>query len=169
MKQKFILFIASILMMQLAYGQEKKNQSNLYETLYADNGISEISIQGNIDLVLIQGSQDDVSIKVKENTFPQLTLKIDGETLIISPRNVNAIQERIIVYVTINELRRLTLMEDAFATTRGKLSTKYLQVTILDNAKMQLGTKGRVIVDTPDNYQVLKESQYVSAQAIKKS
>jgi hypothetical protein len=171
MKQRLILLIISIALIQtISNAQERLAPSNILMTLYADNGISEIKITDNIDVVLIQGTDENENVSVKgvENTFSLINLEVQGETLVISPKKELMGIQRAAVFITINELHRLTLLGNSFATSRGKLNSRRLQVTIYDNAKIQLGSKGRIEVDTPDNYQVLREKQYVSASALNK-
>ena len=168
MKFRIILvFLAIASLHPDSFAQEKKGRMASRTRLLSEKVITSISVGENIDLVLIQGNREDVSVKMKENTFHLVDLNLDGETLIISPRRSG--QGRVAVFITISDLRHLALHGDAFASTRGKLVAGNLQVTIYDNARLQLGAKGKVLVDTPDNYQVLKEQEYILAHAINKS
>jgi hypothetical protein len=169
MKQKFIFLIALFSMLQSAvFSQDDKKTQSVFTTLYSDYAISAITVADNIDVVLIQGSEEDVTLRAIVNTFSRLDMNVEGETLVISPKAGLLKNERVALFITVSDLKRLTLTGNAFATTRGKLTSKSLLVTIRDNAKLQLGSNGKVVVDTPDNYQVLRERQYVSASAISK-
>ena len=168
MKKRILIAFISLFLLQVSGNTQekaKKERRSALATLFADNGISAIKVADNIDLVLIQGNKEDVSVKMPENTFRKLNLAVDGETLSISAKKKFA-NERIRVFITISNLRELVLYDDAFATTKGKLSMQNLEVKIHDSGRLQLGSTGRVVVDTPDNYQVLKESEYVLAHAI---
>lgn len=168
MKHRIILLIlASALLHINAFSQGPKN-FELFATLHSDYGISEITVSDNIDVILIQGSEEDLRIRAVENTFSRLDMKVEGENLSIAPKKGQLTGERVALYITVDNLKHLTLKGNSFATTRGKLTSRNLLVTIHDNAKMQLGSDGKVVVETPDNYQVLKERQYVSAFALTK-
>lgn len=163
-----ILVLATVLLLHAeSFGQDKKGRMPSRSTLLSDKVINSINVGENIDLVLIQGKGEDVSVKMKENTFDQVYLEVEGETLFITPRRKG--QARVAVFITISDLKRLVLAGDAFAASRGKLAMPAIEVSILENGRLQLGSKGRVTVDTPDNYSVLRQSDYVLAQGISKS
>ena len=169
MKQKFILALAVICLLSTkTFSQERKKVSPLFTTLYADYTISEISVANNIDIVLIQGSEEDLRMSASENTFNKLYMDVKGATLFLAPKANLLNDERVAVFITVSDLKRLNLSGNAFATSRGKLASRNLTVTIEGNAKLQLGSSGNVTVETPDNYQVLKEKQFVQAFALNK-
>jgi len=87
MKKRILIAFISLFLLQVsgnAQKKAKKERTSTLATLFADNGISAIKVADNIDLVLIQGNKEDVSVKMLENTFRKVNLTVEGEGLTVT-------------------------------------------------------------------------------------
>lgn len=160
MKQKFVLLILVIALVQLSgFAQERKKIPS-YLPLVAEDGIASITASENIDVILFQDKPENVRVRVPDNVLNKLRISISGNSLFLSASKKLSEGERLTVYVWINELENLTLKGNAFAISTGVLNTRNLHISASSSATVSVKSKGQVWMDSPLNYQLVKENGY---------
>lgn len=162
MKQKFTFIALFILALQVSsFAQNKK--SKMPPPLVSDEAISTLVVSDNIDVVFIQDKTPFEGVKVTEEKVGKISARVVDGTLYLSTfKKRVAGGERVPVYVTINDLETLTLKGNSFATSRGVINARNLQVNLSREAKVSLKSVGKLNVNAPGNYQVTKEAGYSS-------
>jgi hypothetical protein len=169
MKKRFALFALLIMMAQLnSFAQNRQTKITWPSPLITDEGITDITASDNIDLVLIQDSPENVSVKVPDYVLGKLKVSIDEGKLFLAPAKNLKTGERLTVYVWINELESLTLKGNAFATSTRILQNKNLHISVSEDASFSLKSKSKVWFNAGTNYQVVKEDGYFSVYALQK-
>jgi len=97
--------------------------------------VNKIDVAGNVELILVQSS--DESVKVLDNYFANnaLVQQKDGELRISS-----FTKEKLTVVAYVNSLTEISASGNATVKTAGKFSTLSLNVNLSDNAKADLYT-----------------------------
>lgn len=97
--------------------------------------VTKIDVAGNVELILVQST--DESVKVHDNYFANnaLVQQKDGELRISSFS-----KEKLTVVAYVNTLTEITASGDATVKTVGKFSTLSLDVILSDNATADLNT-----------------------------
>ncbi|MDP9075820.1 MAG: DUF2807 domain-containing protein [Bacteroidota bacterium] len=108
-------------------------KDNTYTVLTQVSNINKIEVHGNVELYLSDGNSDQV--KVYNNYYKESALIQDqnGTLCISSYKN-----EKLVVWVTVNDLRSLSIYDNAEVKSFGKLSAIELDVKLFNNASAQL-------------------------------
>jgi hypothetical protein len=161
MKQKFAVIALFLMVASLSsFAQSKKVK--LPTPLVAEEGITNLVVADNIDVVFVQNKFETDGVRAAEESVSKLSAKIIDGTLFLSTTKKRVAGERIPVFVSINNLETLTLKGNAFATSRDAINTKNLQVNISRDARVSLKSNGKIFVNASGNYQVVKESGFSS-------
>src|SRR3989337_4127830 len=116
MKQKFFLAFLAIAFTILSASAENP------ERLILNAGsVEHLSIQDNMDVVLLQGAADDHSIILDQNVSDKLNLKLSGKTLVIAAQSDLSKKQKFTVYVYVNKLKTITVDGDSQVKTEGSL------------------------------------------------
>jgi len=108
--------------------------SNPQVTQLADvSNISEIEVHGNVQLYLSDGSANQV--KVYNNYYSENALVQDENGVL---RITSYSPEKLVVWVTANQLAKLSAYDNAEVKSFGKLSTIDLDVRLFNNASAKL-------------------------------
>ncbi len=169
MKQKFAVLVLLTLMVQLSSFAQKKDPKNylhLSLPLVVDEGISSIVATDKIDVVLIQDSPDNVKVKATGAVIDKLKVSFSEGRLFLDAAQNTRDDERLIVYVWVNNLENLTLKGDSFAISQGILQSNNLHVSIASQATVSIKSKGKVWFDAPTNHQVIKQNGYFMVTAL---
>ncbi|MCR8561004.1 DUF2807 domain-containing protein [Mucilaginibacter sp. BJC16-A38] len=114
-----------------AYAETVKDDT--YTVLTQVSNINKIEVHGNVELYLSDGNSDQV--KVYNNYYKESALIQDQNgTLCISSYKT----EKLVVWVTVNDLRSLAIYDNAEVKSFGKLSAIELDVKLFNNASAQL-------------------------------
>lgn len=162
MKQKFFVIAILLLMVQGNSFAQKESRTSLAMKLplVVEEGIYSIVISDNIDVVLIPDSPDNVKVKATDAVISKLKVSYsEGRLFLDAAKNVEK-NERLVVYVWINELENLTLKGDSYAISQGILQSRNLHISLAKEASVLLKSKGNVWFDEPTNHQVLKQKGY---------
>jgi len=107
-----------------------------------------VSVKGNVELTIIQRSNTGISYN-DDNTGAAKVMQ-DGDNLKIASTSVDKV--KLTLYV--NDLYRIEASENAIVKTQGKLTTKYLQIFLKENAHAEINTSTEglytVIADQAD-------------------
>jgi len=95
--------------------------------------ISKIEVRGNVQLFISNGTADEVKVYNKYYSESALVQNTKGTLRISSYKN-----EKLVVWVTVNDLRSLNMYDNAEVKSFGKLSAIELDVNLYNTASAQL-------------------------------
>ncbi|HEY8930496.1 MAG TPA: DUF2807 domain-containing protein [Mucilaginibacter sp.] len=115
-----------------AYADTTRNEQ-AYTIISEVNSISKIEVHGNVQLYVSDGATDQV--KVYNNYYKETAMVQDqnGTLRISSYKN-----EKLVVWVTVSDLRSLDVYDNAEVRSFGKFSAIALDVRAYDNASVKL-------------------------------
>jgi len=115
-----------------AYADTTHNEQ-AYTIISEVNSISKIEVHGNVQLYVSDGATDQV--KVYNNYYKETAMVQDqnGTLRISSYKN-----EKLVVWVTVSDLRSLDVYDNAEVKSFGKFSAIALDVRAYDNASVKL-------------------------------
>ncbi|RZK99744.1 MAG: hypothetical protein EOO89_30910, partial [Pedobacter sp.] len=113
----------------------KANDNNAITVLTAVKKVNKINVSGNVELILVQSSEE--SVKVYDNYYTKnaLVQQKDGELRVSSYE-----KETLTVVLYVSNLTAITASDNAIVKTSGKFSALNLDVNLNDNAKAILNT-----------------------------
>jgi hypothetical protein len=128
------LFAATILgFNQSATAATGKTEGATTTTLTNVSNISEIEIRGNVELYVSAGTADQV--KVYNNYYANNALVQDDKGVL---RIASYSTQKLTVWVTANQLAKLSVYDNSTVKSFGKLSAINLDVELYNNASAQL-------------------------------
>ena len=127
-----ILFATILGISQSTYAAGK-NSTEESTTLTTVNNITEIEIHGNVELFVSDGNADQVKVYNKYYSDNAL-VQDDKGVLRISSYNTQKLK----VWVTVSQLQKLSVYDNAVVKSFGKLSAIDLEVKLYNNASAQL-------------------------------
>lgn len=110
-----------------------KNTQNTATVLTDVNNINKIEIRGNVELYVSAGTADQVKVYNKYYASSALVQSAKGVLRITSYT-----KEKLVVWVTANDLRAITAYDNAEVKSFGKLSAIDLDVNLHNNATAKL-------------------------------
>ena len=110
-----------------------KTETATTTTLTNVSNISEIQIRGNVELYVSAGTADQV--KVYNNYYSNNALVQDDKGVL---RIASYSTQKLTVWVTANQLAKLSVYDNATVKSFGKLSAINLDVELYNNASAQL-------------------------------
>jgi hypothetical protein len=108
-------------------------QQDEITTLTEISHISKIEVHGNVELYLTDGTAEQV--KVYDRYYSQSAF-VQNKNGVLCISSYKA--EKLVVWVTVNDLRSLTVYDNAAVKSFGKLSSLDLDVKLYNNASAQL-------------------------------
>jgi hypothetical protein len=153
-----ILFVFSLFTLSIALAQS--GEVKRYPLDIGKGGIKNITVTDNIDLLLINASDEEVKTQVPEAKLDKVKIFYSNGNLRVSTRGLLAHDERIPVYVYVNDLKEVTLLGNAFVRTKDILEVSNLKVNIENEGRIALRSTGKVRVTAPVDYHVLNEERY---------
>ncbi len=113
------------------YAAVKTNEEAI--TLTDVSSINKIEVHGNVELYLSTGTTDKVKVYNHYYAENALVQDVNG-TLRISSYNA----QKLVIWVTVNDLRNLSVYDNAEVKSFGKLSAIELDVKLYNHALAQL-------------------------------
>jgi hypothetical protein len=162
MKRKFIVIAMLVLLVQANSFAQRETKPTLAMglPLVVEEGIYSLVVSNNIDVVLIQEGPDNVKVKATDAVISKLKVSYsEGRLFLDAAKNVKK-DERLVVYVWVNDLENLTLKGDSYAISQGILQGRDLHISLSKDASVSLKSKSNVWFDEPTNHQVLKQKGY---------
>ncbi|TWR29057.1 hypothetical protein FPZ43_12415 [Mucilaginibacter pallidiroseus] len=138
MKTK-VLTIAAIMIMAMAATKNNANantvkaEGEVSTVLTNISTINKIEVHGNVELFVSDGNADQVKVYNKYYAENALIQGKDGVLRIASYKN-----EKLVVWVTANDLRAITAYDNAEVKSFGNLSKIQLDVQLYNNATANL-------------------------------
>jgi hypothetical protein len=140
MKTTFLSF-ATIAAIVLGIGnttyaatKDSAAKSNEVSTIITNvSAINKIEVHGNVELYVSDGAADQVKVYNRYYAESALVQSQNGVLRISSYSN-----QKLVVWITANDLRSISIYDNAEVKSFGKLSTIELNVDMHDNASAQL-------------------------------
>ncbi len=127
------IILATVLGINNSTYAASANDGKTYITLTEISQISKIEVHGNVQLYLSDGQSDQV--KVYNSYYKENALVQDQNgTLCITSYKA----EKLVVWVTVNDLHSLSVYDNAEVKSFGKLSGIELDVNLYNHASAQL-------------------------------
>jgi hypothetical protein len=127
------IILATVLGISRSAYAETAKDSQAYTVLAEVSSINKIEVHGNVELYVSDGNSDQV--KVYNNYYKESALVEDQNgTLRISSYKT----EKLVVWVTVTDLRSLAIYDNAQVKSFGKLSAIELDVKLYNQASAQL-------------------------------
>lgn len=116
-----------------AEGKTAKNNAQVITTLAEARNVNKIEVRGNVEVYISTGT--DEKVKVYNNYYAEdAFVQNQNGTLKIASYG----SEKLVVWVTVNDLRDLSVYDNAQVKSFGKLSAIGLNVNLYDNAVASL-------------------------------
>jgi hypothetical protein len=161
MKLRIAMFAVLILAVQVAgFGQAKEAKTKHSSPIVIEEEIKSISISDNLDVIFIQNTLENETVKVQSGAVGKIKASMINGTLFLSATKRVTEGERLLVYVNVNRLEELRLKGNAFAISYDILHSDNLEINISKEAKVMLRSNGKVEVNSPGSYQLSKEPGY---------
>lgn len=162
MKRKFFLSILSVGLTVLS-ATAAPDPERLALTI---GNVEHLSIEDNIDVILIQGAPDNHAIMMDENASDKLSLKLNNNKLVISAQNNVSKKQRFLVYVYVNKLKTVTVDGDSKVKTYGALTSDKIDLFVGGDARAHIRTSGEVKAHSLGDAEI--DVKYLSGEPIAK-
>ncbi len=128
-----ITLVAIALSVSVAHATTLNNNNTATAVNVAVNNISKIEASGNVEVYITNGDKDEV--KVYDKYYEQNAL-VQGKDGVL--RISSYAKDKLVVLVTVADLRAITAYDNAVVKSYGKLSAIELNVNLNNNASAQL-------------------------------
>ena len=155
-----ILLLSGLLLFSASFAQGVSKKSWKTPVIIAELGIKNIYASDDIDVLLINTSEENVKASVPDESRDKVKISYSRGDLKLASKGNLAAGERIAVYVYVSELQSLNLSGNATAVSRDILDAGNLKVNIKDDAKVSLRNRGKMKVNAPENYHKIEEERY---------
>jgi hypothetical protein len=135
---------------------------------------SKIEVRGNVELFISDGATNQVKVYNQYYSESALVQNHNGTLRIASYKN-----EKLVVWITVNDLRSLNIYDNAEVKSFGKLSAINMDVNLYDNASAKLDVnmfaasisindraKANLTGDVKECYLTHDRSAYVNSAAL---
>ena len=139
MKQKFFLSLLAIAFTALSAAAADPGR-----LILTVGNVEHLNIQGNFDVVLVQGAPDDNIILMDQNASDKLNVRLSNKKLVIAAQEHSSKTQKFTVYVYVNNLKAITVEGDGQVKTEGSLKSDKIEVFIDGEAKVHLKTNGQI-------------------------
>jgi len=161
-----ILSIATVILFTLTtttQSQAATRNNNVATVLTNVTNFSNIEVSGNVEVYLSTGENN---VKVYDSYYDQnaLVQEQNGTLRISSYKN-----EKLVVWVTVADLRSITASDNATIKSFGKLSAIELTVNLNDHASAQLDVDANIATITLNDNAKAKLSGYADQSSIEVS
>jgi hypothetical protein len=136
MKHKLLLLLA------VAGGLASANAAEPDVLVVAAGSIQHISLAENMNIVLMQASPEEASIKITKEASDKLRVSFAGNAMRIEPQT--KLSKETTVYVIVNGLSSLTVGEYTTVHTRGVLNSPLLDLFVEKGAMAHVKAAGTI-------------------------
>jgi len=127
------IFFATVFGISQSSFAATTNGQQVSTILSGVTSINEIEVHGNVELYVSDGTTDKV--KVYNNYYAENAL-VQNENGVLRITSYNA--QKLVVWVTVSELSKISAFDNAQVKSFGKLSSIDLDVKLFDRASAQL-------------------------------
>lgn len=166
MKQKFFLSLLALGFTVLSASATPGNPEPERLVLTIGN-VEHLSIEDNIDVILIQGAPDNYSLMMDQATSEKLNLRLSKNKLVIAAQN-GAVRknQKYVVYVYVNNLKTITIDGDSQVKTWGTLRSDKLELYIGGDAFAHIRNTGKIKTHSIDNSEI--DVRYITDKPVAK-
>jgi len=129
MKKVILTLITIVVAVLTTVNFSYATAKNIETTLTNVGNINKIEVHGNVEVLVANGDKDEVKVNNNYYTENALVQDEDGVLRISSYK-----AEKLIVYVTVTDLRSIAAYDNASVKSDGKLSLIDLTVNLYNNA-----------------------------------
>jgi hypothetical protein len=129
----FITLLTIIFSVNVTKAATKNNDGNQTAVLVATNNINKIEASGNVEVYITNGDKDQV--KVYDKYYEQNALVQDKDGVL---RISSYGADKLVVLVTVSDLRAVIANDNAIVRSYGKLSVVDLTLVLNNNASAKL-------------------------------
>ena len=150
-KIKNILFfmLVSLLANTSIVSAQKKLKGNR-NVITEDRGISEfnaIEIKSKIDVILVQGNDQSVSVETDENLQFAISTEVRSNTLVVKISKKISKKKVLAVYITVNEsLEKITTKDKANIKTDGSFNFDNITIDAEGSSKIVMDLKAEKVI-----------------------
>ena len=129
MKKLNLFLITVVIAISATTFAHATTQNNVITVLSNIGNINKLEAHGNVEVLISTGEKDEAVVSnnyYAENAFIQ---NVNGVLRISSYKG-----EKLVVYVTVNDLRSITAYDNAVVKSEGRLSAIALDVNLYDSA-----------------------------------
>lgn len=129
----FSVFVLALGVTNSVKAATVKNADNNYTVLTDISAINKIEVRGNVELYVSDGATDQVKVYNKYYNESALVQSKNGVLRITSYKN-----EKLVVWVTANDLRAISAFDNAEVKSFGNISKIDFDIDLHDNATAKL-------------------------------
>ena len=143
---KFILFISIFTLIFTSVDANSKNKEDWNSKTYNVGEFTDIYLEGGYKVYLIQGDENSVKVKASDdNVFDYLKVKNNREVLTIKVQQEHFDYDRIILYITFKDLKKINIEGGVRLQTKGYLDLDDFDLYVAGGAKIELDMKAKDI------------------------
>ncbi len=139
---KLVLFFSIFTLIYSSVDANSKNVDDWNSKIYDIGEFTEIYIEGGYKVYLIQGDENSLKVKASDDdVFDYLKIKNNGGELTINVVREHFNFDRIILYITFKELKKVNIEGGVKLETKGYLDLANFEMYVAGGAKIELAMK----------------------------
>ena len=170
MKKNLLLVVALIASAITSIANDNTRYSSASRNWTVDENFTSISAKGNVEVVLVAVDSKTISLSGNdEKQVEAVHLKVEDGVLKITGAKGYSEKNRTIVYVPVNDLRKVTLKGGSNLSSRGRIAIAKLHIRIEGVSKVNVKNIGDVIIDSDEKHQFTYEKAERSIIRVEKA
>lgn len=145
-KTLFATALTAVVLSSSAFASFAKDEDKKPSVQEAVSGFNMIKVKGNVRVYLIQGNKESLRLEPGQSDA-RISLDRKGQKLTISSNDF----EMTTVYLTVKNLQRIEVSEQAVVKSNGHFELPLLQIFVQDDAKVDVN------ITAQDLYTVIKD------------
>jgi septal ring-binding cell division protein DamX len=119
---------------------------------------SRIEIQGNVDVILVQGTSNNLTIEGYQTQLANVAFKVENNTLYVTTVSKIA-GEKPIVYIPVSALSFIKVQGNSDVKTLGALQTNNLVIDVASECHVAIKSTGNITISdySSNEYSVVKD------------
>ncbi|MCF6333811.1 MAG: DUF2807 domain-containing protein [Draconibacterium sp.] len=141
---RLVLFFSIFTLIYSSVDANSKNVDDWNSKIYDVGEFTEIYIEGGYKVYLIQGDENSLKVKASDDdVFDYLKIKNNGGELTINVVREHFNFDRIILYITFKELKKVNIEGGVKLETKGYLDLANFEMYVAGGAKIELAMKAK--------------------------
>ena len=149
MKKSAALFIATMAICISSFAGAGNNESGS-RTWTATSHYNTIAISNDINVVLVQGVSNTITIEGEKESLDQVNLEVTKGVLKISSKK--RVKDKVLVSVPVRHLQKLIVRGASQIFSMGIIQTEQLNLRIEGACKVDIKTTGTINVENDDQH-----------------
>lgn len=113
--------------------------------------VKNITVGDNMKVVLVSSATAETEVKMDANVFEKINISVHNGSMYINPGKS---LEKETIYVIVDDIKSLTVGQNAQVTTEGILYSKEIKVFVQEGSLAKLLTTGHVSAFALDNQEL---------------